>query len=186
MRGGRDRFRTCDFCRVKVPAAPLALLVLSVCRGQPQSCASRSNPLVTAVVRCAMSQRCPNHAWTGCLPVTRSQRRSTSSRPSRPTTHGDTPDLCAPSQSSPPVRCPRHLAEGCRSRRSRRGRTLVAREVDVTEALVDEAMSCGVGDAGAGLLRVFQGPGRQRLGLAEAPLLAVRQLHYFLSPADMV
>ena len=35
--GGRDRFRTCGLCRVKVPQTPSALLVLSVCRGQPQN-----------------------------------------------------------------------------------------------------------------------------------------------------
>jgi hypothetical protein len=59
MIGGRDRDRTCDFCRVKSRTADSARLVTGVWPGRSWNFASRSGPLVTAVVRWPMPQVCP-------------------------------------------------------------------------------------------------------------------------------
>ena len=59
MPGGRDRDRTCDFCRVKSRMADSARLVTGVSPGRSWNFASRSGPLMTAVVRWSMPQLCP-------------------------------------------------------------------------------------------------------------------------------
>ena len=59
MMCGRDRDRTCDFCRVKSSRADSARLVTGVSPGRSWNFASRSGPLVTAVVRWPMPQVCP-------------------------------------------------------------------------------------------------------------------------------
>jgi hypothetical protein len=57
--GGRDRDRTCDFCRVKSRMADSVRLVTGVSPGRSWNFASRSGPLMTAVVRWSMPQLCP-------------------------------------------------------------------------------------------------------------------------------
>jgi hypothetical protein len=57
--GGRDRDRTCDFCRVKSRTAGSMLLLLGIRLGQRRDSTIRSGPFVTAVVPWTMPQMCP-------------------------------------------------------------------------------------------------------------------------------
>jgi hypothetical protein len=50
---------------------------------------------VTAVVRCAMSQRCPNHAWTGAAYHALAEAFEQFSVFTVDYSCGDTPGLCA-------------------------------------------------------------------------------------------
>jgi hypothetical protein len=86
--GGRDRFRTCGLCRLKSRTADSARLVTGFSPGRSWNFASRSGPLVTAVVRWSMPQLCPKitslPAQSPYILFKRSRATSCGSRSSEP------------------------------------------------------------------------------------------------------